>query len=304
PKNTASWFVNNKVNNVLVPDRYGYSLPIQILIPVPFNDDLSQSQIFDSGFGLGNWRYTPTNCPNVGGNAGQIYFGTDSCADIPADNGGGFFVTPVLTTSSSKSLELILDQYIDTQSSVSGLIDGSIIYAESINLQKGYSLIGNDACLIKDLNGDYYSQCPKPEWHTSKFTIPQEVIDNGPFRLLFDFRYNQDQARTADTLGWFIDSIKIQEVNLPPVIGINPLKLSTNVNQPLSFNLISKANISDPENDALNITLANPDKGGQIVFDSATQTYIYTPPLDFVGIEKIDYEVVDSKGNITKGSIE
>ncbi|MFM6253010.1 MAG: hypothetical protein ACKPEQ_28335, partial [Dolichospermum sp.] len=72
PKNTASWFVNNKVNNILVPDRYGYSLPIQILIPVPFNDDLSQSQIFDSGFGLGNWRYTPTNCPNVGGNAGQI----------------------------------------------------------------------------------------------------------------------------------------------------------------------------------------------------------------------------------------
>lgn len=304
PKNTASWFVNNKVNNILVPDLYGYSLPIQIVIPVPFNDDLSQSQIFDLGFGFGNWRYTPTNCPNVGGNAGQIYFGTDICAEIPVDTGGGFFVTPALTTTSNKSLELIMDQYIDTQSSVGGIIDGSIISVYSLKLQKEYSLIGSDACLINDLNGDYYSQCSSPEWHTSKFIIPQEVVDNGPFELLFDFRYTQNPARTADTLGWFIDSIKIQEVNLPPVIGVNPVVFSINVNQPLDFNLITEANISDPENDALNITLANPDKGGQIVFDSATQTYIYTPPIDFEGIEKIDYEVVDAKGNITKGSIE
>jgi thermitase len=307
-KTFAIWRANKTVNTIVIPNLNDDYLYVQQAINLPLDNDLSQSQIYDSGDVYGNnWRYTSTNCPNVAGNNGQIYFGTLECTELPINfDEGGSFYTPALIPSSNKDLELILDQYIDTQSDVDGLIDGSRIYFYSNKLNEYYPVIDNqNGCLIEDdTYGNYFSQCPKPEWHTSKFTIPQEVIDNGVFHVIFQFEQIQNPIRTADTFGWFIDSIKIQEVNLAPVIAVNPLILPTSIDQQVSFDLITQANITDPESDSLDIILGAPTEGGQIIFDTVTNKYIYTPALAFQGTETVKYEVSDSNGNTTEGILE
>ncbi|MEI6728253.1 MAG: S8 family serine peptidase [bacterium] len=310
-KAVVEWSAYIKVNNYTLPNPSRDNLKISPVINLPLDDDLSNSQFYDLGnsfdiYGNSNWHYTNTKCANIAGNNGQIYFGAEDCSELPVSMvNRSVFGTSALIPSSNKNLELIIDQYIDTQSDIPGLIDATEIFVYSYKLGTGFNLQYENTCLIEDpFFGNFQSQCPKAEWHKSKFTIPQEVIDNGPFDLTFSFSGSTSNGRVPDTYGWFINSIKIQETNLPPVIAVNPLILTANVDQPISFNLKLEAKISDPENDILNLNLGTPSKGGQVVFNSTTGKYIYTPKTQFQGTETISYTVTDIKGNITNGAIE
>ncbi|MHB1241080.1 MAG: Ig-like domain-containing protein, partial [Gammaproteobacteria bacterium] len=89
--------------------------------------------------------------------------------------------------------------------------------------------------------------------------------------------------------------------NKPPVLGTNPLPVST-AEAPVTVNLLTAANVSDPDGDIVTILSVGAAAHGTVV-NNGNGTVTYTPNTYYNGPDSFTYVADDGKGGQTTGTV-
>ncbi|MEW4239255.1 Ig-like domain-containing protein [Priestia megaterium] len=209
----------------------------------------------------GTFTYTPN--PN--------YNGTDLFTVLVSDGLGGTALSTVNIT-------------------ILPVNDPPLVPNYTFSTQEDSSVVGNIVATDIDGNPLTYSLQNLPANGTAV------VNADGSFSYTPNLNFNGIDVFTvlvSDGLGGTAVStvtINVIAVNDPPVTS----DLSFTINEDTSFS--SQISASDPEGDSLTFTLLNPPAAGGAVLLNADGTFIYTPALNYNGLDQFSVLVADTSG--------